>query len=74
MLNGWLIATSFEGEFFNVPRAAPGKGVARYSWQARDFRGSHIASVSCAAEFGRYRCIADFGKLSTGHIYDGFTA
>jgi len=32
-----------------------------------------IASFRCAAEFGRYRGITDFGKLSARQIY-GFTA
>jgi len=33
----------------------------------------HIASFRCAAEFGRYRGIADSGKPSARQIY-GFTA
>ena len=32
----------------------------------------HIASFRCAAEFGRYRSIADSGKPSARQIY-GFT-
>ena len=34
---------------------------------------STFASFRCAAEFGRYRSIADFGKPSGRQIY-GFTA
>ena len=35
-----------------------------FEW--RDFRYWHITSFRRAAEFGRYRGIADFGKLPPG--------
>jgi len=38
-----------------------------------NFRLWHIASFRCAAEFGRYRGIADSDKPSTRQIYR-FTA
>jgi hypothetical protein len=31
-LNDFSVAATFEGEFSNVTRSYPGKGIARYSW------------------------------------------
>ncbi|MGT2436209.1 autotransporter domain-containing protein [Bradyrhizobium betae] len=31
-INGWSVATTFDGEFSNVTRSYAGKGVVRYAW------------------------------------------
>jgi hypothetical protein len=67
-------------EFASVSRQAVHKALRR-GWLAAEADGrieSHdrfwpIASFRCAAEFGRYRGIADSDKPSTRQIY-GFTA
>ena len=31
-INGWAVATTFDGEFSNVTQSYAGKGVVRYAW------------------------------------------
>jgi hypothetical protein len=57
-----------ERQFRRCLELSPGPALT-----AAHFRSWPIASFRCAAEFGRYRGIADSDKPSTRQIY-GFTA